>query len=127
MGEEEHEKLLTPIEKQLKEIGDALPGAFVYYRIDWECWYFDLDGKMFGLMHDGLLTLKGPPELNEQMREEFPFVIAGYHTNKTHWNSIKLKESNFSIEGYEKLITTSYELVLKSFSKKKQLAIQLKG
>ncbi|QBO37518.1 MmcQ/YjbR family DNA-binding protein [Periweissella cryptocerci] len=111
----------------MKRIGDSLPGAHVRWRIDWECWYFDLDGKMFGLMHDSLLTLKGDPQQNEIMREEFAFVIAGYHVNKTHWNSIRLTESTFTIAGYEKLIKASYDLVMAGFSHKKQLAIQFKA
>lgn len=124
MSEADHMAQLTPIEKTMKQIGEQLPGALVRWRIDWECWYFDLDGKMFGIMHDGLLTLKGDPQQNAIMREEFDFVIPGYHVNKTHWNSIRLNEANFSHEGYVKLITASYDLVMAGFSHKKQLAIQ---
>lgn len=46
--------------------GNKLAGAQVYYREDWDCYYFDIAGKYFGLLSaksDGksFITLKNYP------------------------------------------------------------------
>jgi len=102
--------------KRFESFGNQLPHAKVYYRIDWETVYFDLDGKMFGLMspkadNNTLLTLKGDPEANIIMRELYNDVIPGYHTNKKHWNSIRLNTTELSDTEVEKMIKKSYDLV----------------
>lgn len=50
-----------------KTFGETLKGAKVYFREDWEVLYFDLQGKMFGMMsdqasEDAIITLKNLPE-----------------------------------------------------------------
>lgn len=95
---------------------NALPCAKVYFRTDWECHYLDLFGKMFGYISSesdetAIITLKGTPEKNEELREVFNDVMPGYHMNKTHWNSIKLITEELSDDQIEQLIATSYQLV----------------
>lgn len=79
-------------------------------------YYFDLNGKMFGLMspaisENAIITLKGQPESNISLREMYTDVIAGYHVNKRHWNSIKLVTSEISDLEIDKMIENSYHLV----------------
>ena len=75
-----------------KAFGETFKGAKVYFRDDWEVFYFDLQGKMFGMMsdqagEDAIITLKNLPEKNEELREVYKnIVIPGYYANKTHWN-----------------------------------------
>ena len=107
----------------LKAYGDKLPYAKVYYREDWDCIYFNLLGKQFGLMskevsEDSVITLKGKPETNEILRETYKDVIPGYYANKKHWNSIYLKTKEIATEEIEKMILTSYELVWKNLPAK---------
>ncbi|BBM19883.1 hypothetical protein G15_3564 [Enterococcus avium] len=57
-----------------KAFGETLKCAKVYFREDWEVLYFDLQGKMFGMMsdqasEDAIITLKNLPEKNEELRE----------------------------------------------------------
>ena len=57
-----------------KTFGETLKGAKVYFREDWEVLYFDLQGKMFGMMsdqasEDAIITLKNLPEKNEELRD----------------------------------------------------------
>ncbi|MFC0232517.1 MmcQ/YjbR family DNA-binding protein [Vagococcus entomophilus] len=108
--------------------GQRLTGAKVYLRKDWNVYYFDLLGKQFGIMsvipdEHALLTLKGLPEKNEILREQYTDVTPGYHTNKVHWNSIKLGTSQLSTAELEKMILASYSLVYQKLSKKDQLSL----
>lgn len=111
---------------RLIAFGQHLPGAKVYLRKDWNVYYFDLLGKQFGLMsvlfdEHALLTLKGLPEKNEILREQYNDITPGYHTNKVHWNSIKLGTSQLSTAELEKMILASYSLVYQNLSRKDQL------
>ncbi|MBU9905319.1 MmcQ/YjbR family DNA-binding protein, partial [Thomasclavelia ramosa] len=49
-------------------------------------------------------------------------IIPGYYMNKKHWNSIKVNGS-ISDQLLKDMLDEAYELVLSSFSKKRQLEI----
>lgn len=105
--------------KHLQDFGNSLPHAKVYFRDDWKTIYFDLSGKMFGLMsptasEKSIITLKGDPESNVELREIYSDITAGYYANKKHWNSIKLSTSELSDQEIEKMIAYSYKLVYKN-------------
>ncbi|MBZ5979275.1 MAG: MmcQ/YjbR family DNA-binding protein [Leuconostoc gelidum] len=105
--------------KHLQDFGNSLPHAKVYFRDDWKTIYFDLSGKMFGLMsptasETSIITLKGDPESNVELREIYSDITAGYYANKKHWNAIKLSTSELSDQEIEKMIAYSYKLVYKN-------------
>jgi len=105
--------------KHLQDFGNSLPHAKLYFRDDWKTIYFDLSGKMFGLMsptasETSIITLKGDPESNVELREIYSDITAGYYANKKHWNSIKLSTSELSDQEIEKMIAYSYKLVYKN-------------
>lgn len=109
--------------QRLQYYGNSLPFAKVYFREDWEVFYFELQGKMFALMsptpnEDATLTVKGLPEKNEELREIYEDISAGYHMNKKHWNSIALKSQTLSDEELEQMLKLSYELVWKNLPAK---------
>ena len=112
-----------------KAFGDTVRGAKVYFRDDWEVFYFDLQGKMFGMMsdqagEDAIITLKNLPEKNEELREVYKnIVIPGYYANKTHWNSIKLASPEVSDEEIKQMIAVSYQLVYQKLTKKQKAEI----
>lgn len=112
-----------------KAFGETFKGAKVYFRDDWEVFYFDLQGKMFGMMsdqagEDAIITLKNLPEKNEELRELYQgIVIPGYYANKTHWNSIKLASPEVSGEEIKQMITISYQLVYQKLTKKQKAEI----
>lgn len=64
------------------------------------------------------LTVKGLPEKNEELREIYEDISAGYHMNKKHWNSIALKSQTLSDEELEQMLKLSYELVWKNLPTK---------
>ena len=112
-----------------KAFGETFKGAKVYFRDDWEVFYFDLQGKMFGMMsdqagEDAIITLKNLPEKNEELRELYQgIVIPGYYANKTHWNSIKLASPEVSDEEIKQMIAISYQMVYQKLTKKQKAEI----
>ena len=112
-----------------KAFGETFKGAKVYFRDDWEVFYFDLQGKMFGMMsdqagEDAIITLKNLLEKNEELREVYQdIVIPGYYANKTHWNSIKLASPEVSDEEIKQMIAISYQLVYQKLTKKQKAEI----
>lgn len=105
------------IKLELIEHGQSKKCAEVYFRNDWECYYFSLLGKCFGLMSNDIITLKGEPHVNEALREKYSDIEPGYYTNKMHWNSIRLNTKQLSLYEIKKLIDTSYELIKSKLTK----------
>jgi len=72
------------------------------------------DGKMFALIAEGSdpvrLSLKCDPQLAVLLREKYESVMAGYHLNKKHWNTLLLS-GQLSIDEVQDLIRHSYLLV----------------
>lgn len=75
---------------------------------------------MFALMNiDGNLSvnLKCDPEKAIELREQYTFVLPGYHMNKKHWNTILLAGS-VPDQLIKTWIDESYELIATSLTKK---------
>ena len=108
----------------------TLPYAKVYYRQDWDVIYFDIFGKMFGLLTPETstlpaLSLKNTPEQNDEWRELYPDVIVpGYHLNKKHWNTLFISNLSISEKGLYQLIKISYELVCRNLKKEQKMLVQ---
>lgn len=89
---------------------------------------FKVSDKMFALT--GLerlphaVNLKCNPEKAIELRESYSAVIAGYHMSKKHWNTIELV-SDMPTNEIKEWIDHSYDLVVSSFSKKKQKELGL--
>ncbi len=113
----------------LKEQAAEWKGVKIYYRKEWESEYFDLAGKFFALLGENkekqlVLTFKGTPVDNELLREQYSFILPGYYTNKTHWNSILLQQSTLSPVETLQLLHKSYSLVLAKLPKKTRLELE---
>ena len=79
---------------------------------------FKANGKMFLLFSlDSVplvISVKGKPEDNVELREEFPESCGGaYHMNKMHWNSIII-DGRISETRIQELISISHQLVFKT-------------
>ncbi len=83
-------------------------------------------GKMFALT--GLdsevftINLKCDPDRAIQLREEFHYIIPGYHMNKKHWNTVNADIA--STAQVKELTEHSYQLVVSSLPKKVQVEFQ---
>jgi predicted DNA-binding protein (MmcQ/YjbR family) len=81
---------------------------------------FKAGSKMFAILSERndpqQISLKCDPVLAENLRQQNPSVIPGYHLNKTHWNTVILDGSIPEPE-LQAMIDHSYELILKSLTK----------
>lgn len=112
------------LQTELIKHGESKKSAEVYFREDWQCYYFSLLGKCFGRMDDELLTLKGDVEENDILRQRYKDIIPGYYANKAHWNSIYLNTLELTIEELKTFIDISYDLVFKKLTKKEKASVE---
>lgn len=95
---------------------------------DWNWICYQIGGKMFAAICLGeneepyYITLKLEPSEGDFLRQQYEDVIPGYYMNKIHWNSIK-PDGEVPDDLLKELLDKSYQLVLNSFSKKKQREI----
>lgn len=77
-------------------------------------------GKVFALTGmDNVVfsaNLKCDPDFAIELREEFDYIIPGYHMNKKHWNTVF--GSNCPNKQFKELIDHSYNLVVDGLTKK---------
>jgi predicted DNA-binding protein (MmcQ/YjbR family) len=82
---------------------------------------FKVMGKMFALTDvDSFesVNLKCDPDRAVQLREQFDFVLPGYHMSKKHWNTILVDLA--SDQQLMDWIDHSYALIVSSLPKKTQ-------
>jgi len=85
-------------------------------------------GKMFALIKEGsdpaVISLKCDPVLAQSLRETYETVMAGYHLNKKHWNTI-ICSGQLEDQQIFDLIELSYRLVVESLpaADRKQLEV----
>lgn len=87
---------------------------------------FKVAGKMFAIIPldepDLSVTLKCDPEKALALRERYPAVKPGYHTSKTHWNTVSIDGSVARALIIE-WIDHSYEMVVQGLTKKQRLLL----
>ncbi|MGY2132446.1 MmcQ/YjbR family DNA-binding protein [Hymenobacter sp. HD11105] len=74
---------------------------------------FKVGGKIFSLTsisQYGSVNLKCDPDRAVQLREEFDYVLPGYHMNKKHWNTVVIG-SGVSASQLREWTDHSYDLV----------------
>ncbi|OZG73293.1 hypothetical protein BTA51_12520 [Hahella sp. CCB-MM4] len=90
---------------------------------------FKVEDKMFATLSQSgetaQMNLKCHPEQALALRDIFPAVIPGYHMNKKHWNTIIL-DGTIPIGEIERMIDHSYSLVVRSLTKAKRNALELR-
>lgn len=104
----------------------AKPAAVKDLQPEWNWIRYKLGEKMFAAicLDDATgkavyITLKLAPDEGEFLRQQYEDIITGYYMNKVHWNSIKA-DGNVPDDLLREMLEKSYQLVLGSFSKKKQ-------
>ena len=71
----------------------SLSGAEHEYKSTWEADLIKVHDKIFLLMHthkngELYMSLKCDPNRAIDLREQYEFIIPGFHLNKKHWNTI---------------------------------------
>lgn len=104
----------------------AKAGISKNLQTEWNWIRYVIDGKMCVAVcldeqdNPYYITLKLRPENGMDLQEQHEDIIPGYYMNKKHWNSIKVNGS-ISDQLLKDMLDEAYELVLSSFSKKRQL------
>ena len=81
---------------------------------------FKVMGKLFALTNVGdfaSINLKCDPERALELRESYPGIVAGYHMNKKHWNTVST-DGSVPYPLLVELIDHSYDLVVSGLTKK---------
>ena len=105
----------------------AMPGTTVTFKPEWDSMLYHLQGKAMGMRggyKDGrpILTIKLPPDQGEMLRETHEFIIPGYYSNKTHYNSVFL-DAGLPREFITELLEDAWNCVFASLPKKTQAAL----
>ena len=107
--------------EELRAFCLSKPGSRQDFPFDKDTLVFKTGSKMFALVNINnkpvKVNLKCDPLLAQDLRQQYEDVQPGYHMNKKHWNTINC-EGNLPDEEIKKLIDMSYELVVKSLTKK---------
>ncbi len=89
---------------------------------------FKVKNRMFALysFEDNIIRLNLKSEPNDAIayRDIYKSVIAGYHMNKKHWNTIIL-DGSIEEDIIKEMIDESYDLVVNKFTKKEIEELQL--
>lgn len=87
-----------------------------------------MGNKIFALIDEASnaprINLKFDPYYARELREMYPYVIAGYHMNKHHWNTIICEDEEVDEALLFEWIDDSYDLVFASLPKKVQSFIR---
>lgn len=93
----------------------ALPGAGEEFPFGPQTAVFKVRGKVFALLPSRSATpaisLKCDPGLAEDLRAAHPEIVAGYHLNKRHWNTVRL-DGALPSGMIADMIEDSYDLVV---------------
>jgi len=103
--------------KQVEDYLLGKPDAKLDYPFGESVAVYKVNDKMFALVSETAdplqLSLKCDPLLAETLRQKYDTVMAGYHLNKKHWNTIVLT-GQLSWDEIKDLINHSYNLVASS-------------
>lgn len=111
--------------EELREYCLAKKGVTESFPFDESTLVFKVSGKMFALtdLVDAFsINLKCDPEKAIELREQYPCVVPGYHMNKQHWNSVFI-DGSVNDKLLKEWIDNSYDLIVKSLTKKQQQEI----
>lgn len=92
----------------------SMPNSIRDYPFGEEVAVYKVNDKMFALIPEGKspvrISLKCDPQLSVLLRDKYESVMAGYHLNKKHWNTIVLT-GQLPWEEIQGFILHSYNLV----------------
>ncbi|MGY0391608.1 MmcQ/YjbR family DNA-binding protein [Bizionia sp. KMM 8389] len=100
-------------------------GATEHFPFDEDVLVFKVGNKMFLLtslknweQEKATINVKCDPDYALELRATYKSVIPGFHMNKKHWNTVSLFNGDLSVQQITQMIDESYELIVKSLTKK---------
>lgn len=107
----------------------GLKGVTFDYPFDERVRVYRIGEKMFALTNVKesplRVNLKCDPLYALELRSLYEGIIAGYHMNKKHWNTITVEDSDVEDNLIKELIEHSYTLVLTKLTKKEKERLAL--
>jgi predicted DNA-binding protein (MmcQ/YjbR family) len=103
----------------------AQPGASESTPFGPDALVYKVGGKMFAVTPPDVhsVTLKCDPGWAAVLRAQHPEIVPGYHTNKRHWNTVRLDgalPSDLLLE----MLEHSYTVVVDSLSRREREALR---
>ena len=95
------------------------PGVTKDLQPDWNWIRYQIGGKLFAAVclddqdQPYYITLKLDPAEGDFLRGQYEDILPGYYMNKTHWNSVRLDESDVPDEELRRMTMNSFELTRK--------------
>jgi len=113
--------------EQYRDFCLAKKGVTESFPFDQNVLVFKVSGKIFALTslkdwESGVqfINLKCDPEYAIELRDTYDSIDPGYHMSKKHWNSIRIYKEELPSKFISQLINHSYDLVVKSLTKKQK-------
>lgn len=109
--------------EQLDKYIRTKQGVTFDYPFDEKVRVYRIAEKMFALTSEDRpvsVNLKCDPIYALELRSLYGGIIAGYHMNKKHWNTVTVEDSDVDEETVKELIDDSYELVYEKLTKKQK-------
>ena len=101
----------------------SLPAAVEEIPFGPEFLVYKVAGKIFGILawqdEPMRINLKCEPNRALSLRDTYPAVTAGYHMNKTHWNTILL-DGTIDDATIKAWVVDSYDLIFNALPKRVQ-------
>ena len=116
-------EVMTMNFEQLDNYLRVKQGVTFDYPFDEKVRVYRISGKMFALTSEDRpisVNLKCDPIYALELRSIYDGVIAGYHMNKKHWNTVTVEDSDVDEETVKELIDHSYDLVYEKLTKKQR-------
>lgn len=111
---------------EIRQICLSLPASQECFPFNETTLVYKVAGKMFLLIDiesPNQVIIKAAPEMAIDMREEFDWVLQGYHMSQKHWVTLELdKANNYSL--VKDWILDSYRLVYNGLTQKKRREIE---
>ena len=102
-------------------------GVTFDYPFDEKVRVYRIAEKMFALTSEDRpisVNLKCDPIYALELRSIYEGVIAGYHMNKKHWNTVTVEDSDVDDGTVKELIDHSYEMVYEKLTKKQKALLE---
>lgn len=113
--------------ESLREYCLTKPGTTESFPFDEVTLVFKVMNKMYALIgldkEQFAVNLKCDPEKAVALREEYPFVVEGWHMHKKYWNTVNIFD-DVSDKLVIEMIDHSYDEVIKGLTKKVKLELE---
>ena len=106
--------------EELRDYCITKKGVSESFPFDEETLVFKVMNKMFLLTNinkELSMNVKCDPDKAIELREQYSFVLPGWHMNKRLWNTVNI-EGSISDKQIKEWIDDSYNLIVNSLTKK---------